>query len=610
MISPRAKYQEQIAHYAKEKEKIQGKLKLVPWSRLFFLISTVTCIYFFAKTGEIIFIPLAVLSFGGFLLVGWYDFKLKQRIKELDARIAINKKETDAINGDYAGFEPGTEFINESHAYTQDMDIFGPGSLFQYLNRSSTIFGKNHLADFLSNAYDYRLEILQRQEAIQELSGKIDFRQQIQSIFFGQNTHESDLSKVIDWLENRTADNEQNNQGEKGTIKRFLQFFLFVLPVITISFIILSGFGLMHYRFAIIMIAIQMIFVYIYDRQTKKVHQAISSYFRILIKYSKAFLMIEKASFTAQFNTGLQYRLKYAGQEPPSAVIRRLSRLLNWMDTNLNIFAYIFLNGLFMFNIHILLAVEKWRNRYRKMIPEWFAVLAEFDALSGLAAFSFNNPQYVFPETISNDFILEAKEIGHPLISRKDCVTNDFEINGWKQFFIITGANMSGKSTFLRTLGTNYILAMIGAPVFARKFLFTPIEIHSTIRNNDSLVKGESYFYAELKQLKEIIEELKSGRKILILLDEILKGTNSSDKQSGSIALIKQLLNYNVIGVFATHDVELSKLINSYPDSIRNLCFEISFEGDKMEIDYKLRPGVCKNLNASFLMRKMGIVVE
>ena len=167
---------------------------------------------------------------------------------------------------------------------------------------------------------------------------------------------------------------------------------------------------------------------------------------------------------------------------------------------------------------------------------------------------------------------------------------------------------MSGKSTFLRTIGTNYVLAMTGAPVFAEKFVFTPIGIHSSIRTNDSLTKGESYFYSELKRLKEIILELESGQKKLILLDEILKGTNSSDKQSGSIALVKQLMKYNVVGMFATHDVSISGLIDIYPDHIRNLCFEIQIENDQMEIDYKLRSGVCRNLNASFLMKKMGIV--
>jgi DNA mismatch repair ATPase MutS len=184
------------------------------------------------------------------------------------------------------------------------------------------------------------------------------------------------------------------------------------------------------------------------------------------------------------------------------------------------------------------------------------------------------------------------------------------EIKGWNQFRIITGANMSGKSTFLRTIGANLLLAMMGAPVFAKRLTFYPIEIHSSIRTNDSLAKRESYFYAELKRLKEIITELEQGKQKLILLDEILKGTNSSDKQTGSIALIKQLMKYQLAGLFATHDLALGDLINHYPENIKNLCFEIHITGDRMEIDYKLSPGVCRNLNASFLMKNMGIILE
>jgi len=339
------------------------------------------------------------------MLAGWYDFRLKHRIKGIDIRIAISKKEIDAINGDYSGFEPGTEFINESHAYTYDLDIFGQGSLFQFVNRSSTIFGKRRLAELLSNAYDYRNEIQQRQEAMKELSERIDFRQQIQALFFNQNTQESDLSGLICWLESRKGDAEQPEKAGKGTKKRFIQSLIYVLPVITVSFIVLASLGLMQVRFPVMLATLQLLFVYAYDRQTRKVHQAISSHFKVLKKYSEVFLLIERDSFTAQFNTEQQQRLKY-GQEPPSEVIRRLSGLLNWMDTNLNVFAYIFLNGLIMFNLHILFAVEKWRNRYRKLIPEWFAVLAEFDAMSGLAAFSFNNPEFVFPDVGTKDFIL------------------------------------------------------------------------------------------------------------------------------------------------------------------------------------------------------------
>jgi DNA mismatch repair ATPase MutS len=368
--------------------------------------------------------------------------------------------------------------------------------------------------------------------------------------------------------------------------------------------------GIVHWQLPVSLILLQLLVVYAFDRRTKMVHQKITSLFPILQKYALALSLIEKASFNITFNKRLQDELKLNEQDPPSQVIRRFSQLLNWMDENLNLIFSVILNGLFMFNIHMLIAVEEWRLKYRNLIPKWFAVLAEFEALSGLAAFSFNNPDFVFPELKSGEYMLNTEKVGHPLIPVDTCVTNDFEIRGWKQFYIITGANMSGKSTFLRAIGTNYILAMIGAPVFAEKFIFTPVEIHSSIRTNDSLVKGESYFYAELKCLKEIIRELELGQRKLILLDEILKGTNSSDKQSGSIALIKQLMRYDVVGIFATHDIAISALINSYPDHIRNLCFEISIENDRMEIDYKLRPGVCKNLNASYLMKKMGIVLE
>ena len=294
----------------------------------------------------------------------------------------------------------------------------------------------------------------------------------------------------------------------------------------------------------------------------------------------------------------------------PSLLIRRLAKLLNMMDSNLNLLVSLIMNGLFMFNIHVLMAVEHWRLKYRDQVPEWFKVLAEMDALSSLGTYAFNNPMYIYPEPVADGFQFVAEKIGHPLIPAETCVTNDIEIRGWNQFRIITGANMSGKSTFLRTIGTNLLLAMMGAPVFASRLKFYPIEIHSSIRTNDSLTKRESYFYAELKRLKEIITELESGSQKLILLDEILKGTNSSDKQTGSVALIKQLMKYKLAGLFATHDLALGELVNHYPENIQNLCFEIHITGDRMEIDYKLTPGVCRNLNASFLMKSMGIILD
>jgi DNA mismatch repair ATPase MutS len=263
-----------------------------------------------------------------------------------------------------------------------------------------------------------------------------------------------------------------------------------------------------------------------------------------------------------------------------------------------------------MFNLHLLLKVEKWKKQNRENVPNWFDSTAEFDALCSLANFGYNHPEFLYPKPIHDEFAFSAENLGHPLISAGHRVVNSIEIIGWNQFEIITGANMSGKSTFLRTIGVNYILAMAGAPVCASKLSFYPIQIHSSIRTSDSLVKHESYFYAELKRLKQIIDELESGKKKLILLDEILKGTNSKDKQAGSIALIEQLLHYKSVGLFATHDLMLGELATRFPGQVNNLCFEIHIQNDKMLIDYKLHEGVCKNLNATYLMKNMGILID
>lgn len=609
MTSPLSAYQELIARAEKEKQKILRKLSFVPWSRLLCFLLTLALIYLRVQTGNNGLIPLAILAFSGFLLAGWFDYKWKELIAGLDNRIALCTKEIAALRGDHSGFEPGTEFIDENHPYSLDLDIFGQGSLFQFLNRSSTIFGKRRLSELLSGAFQFRKEISLRQKAVEELAGMVDLRLQYQGTFFNRQTEDNDLTGLLRWMAADDQEGDPKFLRKKARRTKYLNIFIFIMPVITLGTIILASAGLVDYRIPVSLVIFQNIFVSGFERSSRKVHQEVSTHFKTLRKYSDAFSLIEKVQFSAPFNLSLQKRLQSGHHEPPSAVIKKLSGLLKWMDSNLNIIAWLFLNGFLLFNLHILRAVERWRSEYRALVPEWFEVLAEFDALSGLAACSFNHPSFIVPETEADGFALSARDLGHPLIHERECVTNDIEIHGWQQFLIITGANMSGKSTFLRTIGTNYILAMIGAPVFASKFTFTPIEIHSTLRNNDSLVKGESYFYAELKQLKEIVEALKSGRKILILLDEILKGTNSADKQSGSIALIRQLLEYNVIGIFATHDTELSRLVDIYPDHIRNHCFEIFFTGDQMEIDYKLRPGVCKNLNASYLMRKMGIIV-
>ena len=600
MSSPGSIYRQRITDFSAFIARLTKPLRWIPWIRFSLFLIAGFALYHAVKNHSAWLSAGAALAFSGFLLAGWYDYLLKSRIRRLELLVLINRQEIAALEGDISLFDPGNRFMDSGHPYTRDLDVFGPSSLFQLVNRTATIFGTERLADYFSSAYEYREEIMERQHAVAEFACNIEFRQQLQLIFREQETSHNDLTALNGWLNGR----------DPLKWMKPLEIASCVLSAVTLGSIILSAAGSISYSLPVFMVLFQLLIVYAYGRRTMLAHQAVSSQVGILRKYAKAFSLAEDFPFTSGFNQRLKERLTSGAGASPGLVIGKLSKLLGLMDSNLNLLVTVIMNGLFMFNIHVLIAVERWRGKYRSLVPGWFAVLAELDAMASLGTFAFNHPHYTCPEPVMDGFQFIAEDMGHPLIPSETCVTNSLEIIGWNQFLIITGANMSGKSTFLRTVGANLLLAMTGAPVFAKSLIFSPIEIHSSIRTNDSLAKRESYFYAELRRLKQIISELEGGRRKLILLDEILKGTNSSDKQTGSLALIKQLMKYQLAGLFATHDLALGELVRQYPDNIRNLCFEIRITGEKMEIDYRISPGVCKNLNASFLMKNMGIILD
>ena len=598
MIDRLQEYNNRIAKYSTERNDLSKKQKHLPLLRLAIFILFVILIYRYLtiqSAGSAIF---AVTSLVAFILMSLFDSKLKSQIKRIDILHEINRKEVAALGGDYNAFDPGNEFVDQSHDYTHDLDIFGEGSLFQFINRTSTIFGKLRLAEYLSNAYEQSKKVIPRQQSVKELSEMVELRQKLQLIFHDEIITESDKSEIAQWLENESPVKNL----------KLVRILAYSLPTITLIGILLSVAGII--AFPVLLIIMQWMIVILYARQTMKVQSIITSKSKILIRYAQCLKLIENTDFQTDYLRTIRKQIATKNELSASKDIHQLSVILKYMDSNLNILVSIFLNGLFMFNLHLLLKAEKWKKQNQANVPNWFDSIATIDALSSLANFAYNHPAYIFPEPVNDDFEFKTENLGHPLIDDDQRVVNNIEITGWNQFEIITGANMSGKSTFLRTIGVNYILAMAGAPVCATKLNFYPIQIHSSIRTSDSLVKHESYFYAELKRLKQIIDELEGGKKKLILLDEILKGTNSKDKQAGSIALIEQLLHYKSAGLFATHDLMLGELANRFPGQVNNLCFEIEIVDDKMLIDYKLHKGVCKNLNATYLMRNMGILLE
>jgi len=263
---------------------------------------------------------------------------------------------------------------------------------------------------------------------------------------------------------------------------------------------------------------------------------------------------------------------------------------------------------LFLWDVRCVYKLWKWHQTHHSELAEWLEVIAETDALISLANFTKNNSGLTFPEIRDKEFTFQTTQLGHPLLNPEKRVCNDFKIDGWSQVVIVTGANMAGKSTFLRTVGVNLVLARMGAPVCAEKFIFTPVDVYTNMRTTDSLLKDESYFFAELKRIKGVLERLQKGECIFVILDEMLKGTNSVDKLNGSKELIRKLVQLKSVSLIATHDLKLSEMEQEFPDKVSNLCFEIRIENNELVFDYLLSDGVTQTMNATFLMKKMGII--
>jgi len=447
------------------------------------------------------------------------------------------------------------------------LDIFGTGSLFQYLDRTTTISGKEKLAHWLANQELNTAQILLKQEAVKELAEKPEWRQNLQLI--GKNTDEKkqDVLDILKWLK------------EEPLIKnRKFKYFIILVNLITFTLLTLSILDIIPsviFIFHIIITPFLIIGPFV--KRINLIHAQLGKKTDLFLKYSTIIKLIEGESFTSNYLFNLKKNSAFIDNNA-SRIIKNLSKISSAFNQRLNMIAGLLLN-----------------------------IFLLWDALSSLACFAFNNPAYQLPKISEQKFLIQAEEMGHPLIHQKNRINNSIAISGQQQFVIITGANMAGKSTFLRTLGVNMILASTGAPVCAQAFEWSPIQIFTSIRTKDSLYKNESYFFAELKQLKVLIDQLQSGKRLFIILDEILKGTNSKDKQTGSMHLIEQLIRLKASGIIATHDLALGDLVKTYPNNISNMRFEVEFNNDELVFDYKLKSGISQNMNATFLMKKMGI---
>jgi hypothetical protein len=508
----------------------------------------------------------------------------------------INRNEIKALSGDLSPFNNGSNWINSDHDFSNDIDLFGNDSLFHFLNRTVTGHGRETLAYWLSDPFKISGNVKQRQEAVSELSGKMEWRQEFIAHGTGKTLDKGDIEGLLKWLNDKSG----------FLSSPVLKIVVWLFPVLALTSLILLIAGYLHYSVFTIFFFVNLLLVLAQIRNTGRIHIQVSKKYEYLSTLRQLLISFEKESFRSSVLRDI--RNKISGDEF-SAVqrIKKLSNIIQSFDSRLNLLVGFVLNGLLLWDFHCILSLEKWKDESKSQFPDWLRQVGEIDAFISFANFAFNNPGYAYPELSDGETVFSASEMGHPLIDGNKRICNDFRIPEKGKVFIITGANMAGKSTFLRTVAINFMLAMTGAPVCANDLKFTPLKLFTSMRTTDSLTQNESYFYAELKRLKTLKTRLEEGEEILFILDEILKGTNSADKSNGSKLFMKKIVALRGTGLIATHDTSLGDMENEFPGVFINRCFEIEIDGENISFDYKLQDGITKKMNAALLMKQMGI---
>jgi predicted aspartyl protease len=527
-----------------------------------------------------------------FVFVYRVDARFMEQRRLLAKLVIVNQNELAALAGNVSAFDQGQTFTDPQHDFTYDLDIFASGGLFQTINRTVTDEGRNALASMMKKTDVEPATVLNRQKAIAQLSPMLDWRLRFVAI--------GSLERLS--LNNVVANFKQQH---KIAINKWFKWVAIASVSITIVGLTGNIIGIWGTRPWLLPFFVNLMFVAYWLKQTNRIHGKLNGTFKTIEKYHHLLTHIHSAN--NQFNGELLETIVSTltnGRENSIKAFDDLKKLLARFDQRSNILISVAVNGLFLSDLQLLWRYNGWIDRYGDLLNDYERAIAELDALVSLANFAYNNPSFSFPQ-LNDDKLIEADHLGHPLIDGSQRVCNDFSINTHHCFYITTGANMAGKSTFLRTVGVNLVLAASGAPVCAQRFVFKPIALFSSMRANDNLVSHVSYFQAELQRLQKLIDKAKTQQPMLVILDEILKGTNSKDKLEGSRLFLLKLLSYDVSGIIATHDLALGELSTEMPNNFANICFEVDITDDDLYFSYRLQQGVAKNMNATWLLNRM-----
>jgi hypothetical protein len=588
--SPQQFYKSQIKAHQETLDSFKSKLLLYSIARIIVYLAGVMGVYIYFNQFHIM-IPIALIAVVGFFVLLTRHTNLKAKRNLYKVLLDINVEELKISKGTFQDRYDGRLFQDPKHAFCFDIDLFGKGSFFQYIDRTAVDAGTETLAKVLKANDTTNIEA--RQEAIKELAALPEWRQ-LYTAKASLIKTETPANLIIDWL-----------KGYQPFMPKVMQWVPKVFGLLSVAVIALGALQIIRVSFIAYWLFVGLIITAIYLKKINEIAMYTSKVKDTFRQYAQLLDLIETSDFKSELLQAKQKEIQ-SNQVKASQIFKELSKALDALDNRNNMLSIFFGNGFVLWDIMQSYKIEQWIVKYGTVVEDWFDVVTFFDAYNSLGNFVFNHPDYVYPEiNLDSNVLIDAKNLGHPLLDPEKRVTSDLHIDN-EAFFIVTGANMAGKSTFLRTVSLHIMMANVGLPVCASSSLYRPIKLITSMRTSDSLAEDSSYFFSELTRLKYIVDQVKEIP-YFIILDEILKGTNSTDKAIGSRKFVEKLVAGNATGIIATHDLSLCE-IEADLDAVTNYFFDANIINDELYFDYKLKKGVCQNMNASFLLKKMEIV--
>lgn len=586
---PNIYYQNQLENHQTAENAFNKKLFTFSMLRLGIFVGTAIAIYVTFQNWQV---ATGVGIFGTALFIftisKYTDIKYQRNLHK--ALVAINEDELAIASGDFHERPTGLEFQNPTHFYSLDIDLFGKGSFFQFINRTSINEGTKTLANAL-NANDIT-NVESRQEVIKELASKPDWRQHFSAV--ASLIHvETPAVKIIDWL-----------KSHKLFLPKVMSWLPIVFSLVSVLVVALSTLEIIPSILVLGWLVLGLLITGVYLKKINHLSSNTDKVKDTFRQYATLLDQIEQETFSSSElkEKQNQIQLKY---QKASEIFAKFSKHLDALDNRNNLISAILGNGFFLIDLKNSYKVEQWIAQYHETVSHWFEVVSFFDAYNSLGNYAFNHPDYVFPTIVTTQTTINSEHLGHPLLDAKKRVASDLTINN-QEFFIVTGANMAGKSTFLRTVSLHIVMANVGLPVCATTSNYLPIKLITSMRTSDSLTDDSSYFFSELTRLKFIVDAIQT-EPYFIILDEILKGTNSTDKAIGSKKFVEKLVASHATGIIATHDLSLCE-IETQLVPVKNYYFDAQISNDELFFDYKFKKGICQNMNASFLLKKMEII--